>query len=614
MCPLLNPAFSMNASYVGTSFRRITTYLFFVLYFLYFILCNRYLIIYHEQIQLFRFDGNYFKDFLSGPGGLMRYTGAFLTQFYLFPLAGASIVTLAGLSIYSITMFIFRKHRVMGVLPAFVPVLLMAAMHSHYLYTLAYTIGLIVALGYFALYISILNNKLRYVFGVFGWPLLYFLTGGYALVSMLLCFLHELLFNPNRSRLLITPVFPILALLVPYFSSHHIFYIKTTSAWTLFLPLFIGPPVRYILISLLVYYPLVLILSKVLLTYLKRDLISIPWNLKTIITGTLLIVCLAGWILKYVYDRKTEIWLGMDNCVQRSDWEGALKLSSAYPGTNRLVMYFTNLALYKSGHMGDYLFHYPQAGLSGLWLNWERNGISPFFGGEIYYQLAYTSEAYRWAFESMVAKGPNPRSLKRLVITSLVNGDIALAEKYLKVLEQSLFYRQWAQHYHVYVNHPENISEDKDLAEKIHLEIHTDFMSSRDEFDIRLQQLLDNHPDNRMAFEYIMASMLLEKNLSGFAANIYRLKELGYKSIPVHYEEAILAYMSYTKKDIIPEGYSISMATQNLFSEYAKMFFSLGGNPDKAARVMYSKFGKTYWYYLKFINNQAQQKNAKKNK
>ncbi len=604
----------MNISRFGTSFRWISSCLFFVLYFLYFFVFNRYLLIYHEQIQLFRFDSSYFKDFLSSPGGLMRYTGAFLTQFSIFPVAGASIVTLAGFSIYSITIYIFRKHQIPGVLPAFVPVLLLAALHSHYLYTLAFTIGFIVSLGYFALYISIIKNKPRYFFGFIGWPLLYFLTGGYALVSMSLCFVHELLFNRNRTRFLITPVFPVLAMLVPYLASHYFFYIKTTVAWTVFLPLFIEPPVRYILISLLVYYPMVLIVSKVWLVYSKREHISMSWNWKTIITGTLVMVCLAGWIIKYIYDRKTEILLGMDYCVQRSDWNGALKLSSSYPGSNQLILYFTNLALYKSGHLGDHMFHYPQAGINGLWLKWERNGITPFFGGEIYYQLAYTSEAYRWAFESMVAKGPNPRSLKRLAITSLVNGDIALAEKYLKVLEQSLFYRRWAQKYLHYINHPEQITEDKEIAEKIHFEIQSDFMSSRDNYDIRLKQLLENHPDNRMAFEYNMSSMLLEKNLNGFASNIYRLKELGYKSIPVHYEEALLAYMSYTKKDIVPEGYSISITTQSLFADYAKMFFPLSNNPEKAAMAMYSKFGKTYWYYLKFINNQAQQKNGEKNK
>ena len=596
----------MNISRFGISFRRITSCLFFILYFLYFLVFNRYLLIYHEQIQLFRFDWNYFKDFLASPGGLMRYIGEFLTQFYLFPLAGALIVTVAGLSVYSITLSILRKHQLTGVLMALVPVLLLAAMHSHYLYTLSFTLALIGSLGYFAVYNSITDKKLRYLTGCFGWPLLYLLTGGYAFVALFLCLVHELLYTPDRSRFLIASVIIILALLVPYIASHLVFYIKPTIAWTIFLPLHIGPPVRYILISILAYYPLVLILSKLWLTFSGGESISVPWNWKTISAGALVVVCMGGFMIKNVYDRKTEIWLGMDYCVQHSDWEGALKLSSDYPGTNRLVMYFTNLALYKSGHMGDSLFHYPQAGTSGLWLKWERNGISPFFGGEIYYQLAYTSEAYRWAFEAMEAKGPNPRCLKRLAVTSLINGDIALAEKYLDVLDQSLFYKSWARHYLDYIHHPEHISEDREIDGKIHFEIHSDFMSSRDNYDIRLQQLLENHPDNQMAFEYMMASMLLEKNLNGFAANIYRLKELGYKSIPVHYEEAMLAYMSYAKKDIIPEGYTISVTTQNHFSDYAKLFFSLGDNQDKAARAMYSKFGKTYWYYLKFINNQAQ--------
>jgi hypothetical protein len=594
----------MEKSSTGTRLRLIIPFLFFISCFLYFLIFNRYLLIYHEQIQLFRYELSYFREFLSVPGGLMRYTGAFFTQFYLFPLAGASIVTLAGLSIYSVTRFIFRKHHLTGVLPALVPAVLLAALHSNYLYTLACTFGLIISLGFFAIYISISNNKFRRLLGFCGWPILYFMTGGYALAAILLCFVHEFLFRQSSYHLLIASLFLLPALLVPYITSHYILYIKADMAWTFFLPLFIEGTARYLLILLLVYCPVVLIVLKGLLHFLKLESVTFQWNWKTLTAGTLIFICLSGWLITRVYDRKTEIWLGMDHCVQRSDWNGALKLSSAYPGKNRLVMYFTNLSLYKTGRMGDRLFCYPQAGIEGLWLKWERNGISPFFGGEIYYQLAYTSEAYRWAFEAMVAKGPNPRCLKRLAVTSLVNGDITLARKYLKVLDQSLFYRKWAKQYLYYTDHPELLTGDKEISEKIHFAINTDFMSSRDNSDIRLKQLLENHPDNRMAFEYIMASMLLEKDLKGIAENIYRLKDLGYKSIPAHYEEALLAYMSYAKENVIPVGYSISQTTQNLFNEYAKMFFSFNGNQDRAARDMYGKFGRTYWYYLKFINIQ----------
>lgn len=592
-------------SRINTKFHWIPTVALFVICFLYFFVLNPYHLIYLEQIQLFRFNDNYFRDFLSRPGGISEFTGAFLAQFFLFPFVGASIITLAGIAVYVITVYIFHKHHINGVLWAFVPMLLLAALHSSHLYALAYTTGLIVSLGYSAIYISIRNNKLRYFFVLTGWPLLYFIAGGYALLAILLCFIHEVFFKRSRSRFIIASVFPILALVVPYLASHFIFYIKEGVAWTFFLPLFIGAPLKYILILLLVYYPLVLTISKGWLTYSKREVLSPGWNWKTIMTGTLVLGCMSCGIIKYVYDRKTEVLLGIDHCIQKSDWEGALKQSSSSPFTNRMAMHFTNLALYKTGHMGDKLFSYPQAGPGGLWLDWGQDWVTAFFGGEIYYQLAYNSEAYRWAFEAMVAKGPNPRSLKRLVLTSLVDDNIALAEKYLKVLEQTLFYRKWANHYLSYVNDPELIKGDKEISEKRHFEIHSDFISS-DNFGVRLPQLLADHPDNRMVFEYLMSSLLLDKNLGGIVENIYRLKELGYKSIPVHYEEALLAYMSYTKKDVVPEGYVIRMDTRNRLSDYASMINSFGDNTNAAARAMYGKYGKTYWYYLTFINNQSQ--------
>ena len=106
--------------------------------------------------------------------------------------------------------------------------------------------------------------------------------------------------------------------------------------------------------------------------------------------------------------------------------------------------------------------------------------------------------------------------------------------------------------------------------------------------------------------DFTFYALLLDKNLESFAQNIYRLEDLGYTEIPLHYEEALIAYMSYTNKNIIPEGYTISQTTRNRLSDYAATIYNYGNNIDLAAREMYSKFGKTYWYYLKFINSQPQ--------
>lgn len=83
------------------------------------------------------------------------------------------------------------------------------------------------------------------------------------------------------------------------------------------------------------------------------------------------------------------------------------------------------LALYKSRQLGDHMFHYNQVGVPGLWLEWKRNWVVTFYGGEIFYHLGYINEAYRWAFEAMVTKA-SPHLLKRLVMHGVLMFQVAL--------------------------------------------------------------------------------------------------------------------------------------------------------------------------------------------
>jgi hypothetical protein len=206
----------------------------------------------------------------------------------------------------------------------------------------------------------------------------------------------------------------------------------------------------------------------------------------------------------------------------------------------------------------------------------------------------------------MVTNGQSsPRLLKQLVLTSLINGDLAVAEKYLNILNQSLFYRNWAKHYRNCLNDFNLLRRDPEIAGRRHFLIHTDFIAGSNDSDIGLKQLLENHPDNRMAFEYYMSSLLLDKNLIAFAANIDRIKDFGYKEIPVHYEEALLIYMGYAKKNVVPQGYGIRKSTVQRFKDYAKAYSSRSGSPETAAQSFYKSYGKTYWFYLHFINNRS---------
>jgi hypothetical protein len=431
-------------------------------------------------------------------------------------------------------------------------------------------------------------------------------AGGFSLLATLICIIHELLFTKNRFRFFTASGFAFIALFLPYLAYKIIYFITIREAW--FDPAFftLRKITKYILLLLIAYFPLLLIVIKILPAASKKTWLQSGWNLKTILAGVIVIFAFAGVFKKYAYNPKLNLFFKIDHYIQQAKWDKVLELASRSREPNRLILYYTNLALHKTGHLGDRMFYYNQIGVSGLWLNREGDEISLFLGGELFYHLCNINEAYRWAFDSMVTNGQSsPRLLKRLVLTSLINGDLAVAEEYLNILDQSLFYRNWSKHYHNYLNDPDLLLKDPEITSKRHLLINADFVSGSNDSEIALKPLLENHLGNRMAFEYYMSSRLLDKDLNAFAANIDRIKDFGYKEIPLHYEEALLIYMGYVKKNVIPQGYGIRKSTVQHFKEYAKVYSSRSGSPETAAQSFDKSFGNTYWFYFHFINNRA---------
>ena len=235
--------------------------IFFVAHFIYFALFNRFHIVFQEQIQLFLFDWNYFTGFLTKPGGLTTYISTFFIQFYLNPFTGAFIVTLAGIAIYALTGFIFRKCNILGILWSFIPVLFLIALQSDPYFTIGYTIGLLLVLAFIALYISIHNDYLRYAAGFIGWFFLYLATGGFALLSTVMCITYELLFAESRYRLITSLGYALIAAFLPYLAWRSLYFIPIAESWLNPIISLSNVPTKNGLLLLLVYFPVLLIMQ-----------------------------------------------------------------------------------------------------------------------------------------------------------------------------------------------------------------------------------------------------------------------------------------------------------------------------------------------------------------
>ncbi len=577
--------------------------------FAYFTFFNRYHLLYLEQTQLFRFNSAYIFDFFNKPGGLADLLGAFFTQFFITGWSGALIITLFCFLAYKLSSCIFNKYGLKGILFSLVPVLILAGLHSHHQYPLQFTLGYLLSLACYNWLTNISAERNRLFAALLAFTLLYILTGMFALFFLFLYLLHELTCTSGLSRYVHIAAALLFSAVVTFTAWRFIYLIPFEQFLTIPFHLLTIPRIKLLLLALLLYYPLIILLITSWQRLYSKPVPGFSWNISTITASLLICVSLTFIIGKYCYDRKTELFLRIDNNYQKADWKGVLETAEKYPGQNQLVMYMTNLALFQSGKLSDSMFEYPQSGTKGLWLAWERNETAPFFGGEVYYHLGYNNEAFRWAFEAMEVKGLNPRSLKRLIITSLVNYDYLIASKYLNYLHQTLFYRKWANHYKAMVNDTSLISKDNELMGKRKLLLTNDFIAVNNAHTIGLERLIENHSDNRMAFEYMMASYLLKKDLGAFSANLHRLNDFGYDDIPVHYEEAILLHSGLTGNNPLPKGYTIRTTTRERYHNYARIFAANRHNMSRAADVLFQQYGNTFWFYMQFVNPTINQDN-----
>jgi tetratricopeptide (TPR) repeat protein len=290
--------------------------------------------------------------------------------------------------------------------------------------------------------------------------------------------------------------------------------------------------------------------------------------------------------------------------AQNNHWEAVIALSMKYPTKNRLAIYYTNLALAKTGQIPYRMFHYKQTGVTGLFLDHDLTSSSMWYFSEVYYQLGMTLEAEHCTFEAMMGspQEPTAQTLQRLIYTNISRRDSATADKYIRFFEHSLAYRSWAK------QQRKNLK--LAMADPSFTIPGTPEPSRCSEFFINYQypdhillKLLQGNPKNRMAFEYLMACNMLEMDFEQvkWCMDTY-FKNFDYPAIPVHYEEALMVYQHLKQSnDDSNSPYPISRATRDRYNRYIQAYLASQGSKRNFEQLQ-KQFGDTYWFYLHFVN------------
>lgn len=571
--------------------------LFFILTFGYFYWFGDYVLFFQEKQSILIFTSESLEEYFIKPGGLLEFAGEFLTRLYINPGPGALILsvilTIPAILLLQINKKLFSD---LSYSPLFLmlPSCMLLLMQTHYYHMMEHNLGYILALLYFLFTILPDKKQHRYIaLAVF--PLVYYLVGAYIWIFLVVFIIYSLLYEKGNLRF----IYPFVSLGIAgitFMVFRFLVFLQPVDQFFGY-PLPLVPDqqhsiIFYLLTGYLVLYPL-LGKAPLLFRFSKKYIRIVAFS------SVLLVFGITAIFLSRLYNPQTARVLELQKYVFEKKWKEAIELHETTPSKNLIGQYFYNIALSERGQLCERLFYGSQDfGGSSLILPWSNQHLSR--GGYFYYAIGLINEAHRWAYEDMVVNGYSPQNLKLLVKTNLINENHRMAGKYIRMLKNSLNYRNWAQEYTRLLNKPERIQSHPELGEKIRLLPEEDFFIQLNQPQNNIPLLLNANQTNRKAFEYKLAWYLLNKNVEPLVHHIESMKEMGYERIPLHVEEAALAYENSAGE--LPDlgGLSIRKEIRLRFKQYFSTYKQMQQNPAVGRQQMRNQFSNTFWFYFHF--------------
>jgi hypothetical protein len=557
------------------------------------------------------------------PGGFSGWTGGFLTQFYYLSLAGPLIIAGLLFVLQQIMKRILYKVNSGAVLfpVSFIPSLLAGVILCNEFYPLSAITGFLLAMLAGLTYVSIKTDRTRFVTGLILIPLIYWLAGGSYISLLMLMLVYELLlYLRSRKR------FPEGKVPLNYYNLR-IWYFLAYLLVAAGIPLLVR---QYLILQPLMmtfmsefYYNIVTkIPTSVLLLFVLPPLLTLLVHtifikekyVKTGLAFQIAFFVVLAWLgFKTFTNFEAEEIMTYDYLVRNEQWKDVLKYADKNPPRNYLSLAMLNLSLAKTGQMGNRMFSYDQHGINGLFLPFNREYVTAIMGNEILYHLGLTNASQEYAFESMETipdMGKSARIIKRLAETNLINGQYKVSEKYLKLLEKTIFYRKWAKNAMTVLNNEEKINNDPDWGEKRRFMVRNDYFFHIKNIEAALNRMVKEHPDNKMAFEYLMAFYMINKDMTNFINLIPVMEKMGYSKVPVSYQEAIMYIIGLNNEDPMTNSPAyVSRDTRLRMKAYSDIYAKY---PDPRERLK-KGFAGTYWFYLHFEEVELSSAEEKKN-
>lgn len=324
---------------------------------------------------------------------------------------------------------------------------------------------------------------------------------------------------------------------------------------------------------------------------------GLPVSILAVLSGYWLFGC-GDWSSRWynMPDLGREYLLALDSEMYFGRSEKVRKLLAEGEYRSPFTAYYYNLLNAQQNRLPDRLMDGYQPVSQGLFLPVAPHStyLTIYAANEVWFALGDMTMAEHAAILGMIFSPHHTgaRAVKRLAEINLVNGDEAAAMKYLRLLQKTMCYRDWAERR---IPGKQTTEVCQWLERKRLLLPATDTLRSSADIPLSLRHLLRNNPDNTLACDYLLCFDLLNKDIGAFAGD-YR--EFAAKKFPSRlYAEGLLIYLAGKKASLDEvEKWNIPPQVLDEFGDYTRLYEANGGN----GAPLQAKYGKTYWFYFHY--------------
>ena len=565
-----------------------------------------------QEQNLFLETPLFFRQQLVVPGGILTYAATFFTQFLYHPWLGSLLFCVwCGVLLWLVkrTFRLPMKWAPLLLVPLALVLLtdfdmgywvFVLKLRGHFFATV---IGLSLAVALTWAFRSLpVRFGMRLVFmaivAVAGYPV----AGFYSLLALLLMavIVWRLSDMSVSQRVSATALALLLAVAVPLIFYRWV-YCQTPLEllWCQGLPMYVVDKVYYAY-----YWPyLLLVVFLLALAFFYQSeraettILRRPWRWGIAQCSLVLVISWACWHFWYK-DANFHSELRMSACLDKADWEGVLRVAEqSEEEPTRLMVMNKNLALFKLGRAGDELYQSRDG---------AKDPVAPFpvrmvqVGGKmIYLQYGLPNYCYRWCMEDGVEYGWRVEYLKFFVRCALLNGERVLAQKYIDILKQTCYHREWAERQQQLLQNPAALKADPELKAILPLMSFDNNLSSDNSFiELFLINLFCHaETDHPLCSELVLISALQKKDIPTFWNAFFQYAKLHEgKPMPRHFQEAAYLYGHLEQQvDIsrMPFDENVKTDYQEFISFAQK---NEGMSEAQMRQIFYPRFGHTFYY------------------